>query len=185
MEFPGWLRFYDAAKPRADKHELWVTNGRINEVWQSGFDDRRKPYTAARGLAQLLFMNEQDAKARGIANGDTVRITNDTVYVRQRHVLWRGRRRPGLQQPAGQGAHQGGAGQLRRSGRARLRHARRRDQGRLQPERPSSQRGVPCGARPDDQQYRYKLPWARGAGGQADPVGEAAHGPSLKPRGLA
>ncbi len=36
--------FYDRIKPQDD--ELWVTNGRINEVWQSAFDDIRKPYIA-------------------------------------------------------------------------------------------------------------------------------------------
>ena len=79
--FPGWSEFYAAARPRADKGELWITNGRVNEVWQSGFDDRRKPYTAARGAPPLLFMHPNDAAARGIANGDRVRVTNDAVYV--------------------------------------------------------------------------------------------------------
>jgi arsenite oxidase large subunit len=80
-DFPGWREFYEAARPRPEKNELWITNGRINEVWQSGFDDLRKPYTAGRGLPQLLFMNPRDAEARGIGNGDRVRVVNDTVYV--------------------------------------------------------------------------------------------------------
>ncbi|MBI3148412.1 MAG: molybdopterin-dependent oxidoreductase [Betaproteobacteria bacterium] len=79
--FPGWSEFYEAAKPRPEKNELWITNGRVNENWQSGFDDLRKPYTAARGLPQMLFMNPEDAAARGIASGDRVRVVNDTVYV--------------------------------------------------------------------------------------------------------
>ncbi|MBK7022897.1 MAG: hypothetical protein IPH41_05060 [Sulfuritalea sp.] len=41
--FPGWSEFYAAAQPRLEKQELWITNGRINEVWQSGFDDLRNP----------------------------------------------------------------------------------------------------------------------------------------------
>ena len=80
-DFPGWQEFYEAAQPRAEKQELWITNGRINEVWQTGFDDLRKPYTAARGLPQMLFIHPQDAADRGINNGDRVRVVNDTVYV--------------------------------------------------------------------------------------------------------
>jgi arsenite oxidase large subunit len=79
--FPGWSEFYAAAQPRLEKQELWITNGRINEVWQSGFDDLRKPYTAARGLPQILFINPEDARRRGIESGDRVRVSNDTVYV--------------------------------------------------------------------------------------------------------
>ena len=41
----------------------------------------RKPYTAARGLPQILFMNPEDARRRGIESGDRVRVSNDTVYV--------------------------------------------------------------------------------------------------------
>jgi len=80
-DFAGWREFYEAAQPRPEKQELWITNGRINEVWQSGFDDLRKPYTAARGLPQMLFIHPQDAAPRGIANGDRVRVVNDAVYV--------------------------------------------------------------------------------------------------------
>ncbi len=43
-KYAGWYQFFEAVKPRAEKGEIWVTNGRINESWQSGFDDRRKPH---------------------------------------------------------------------------------------------------------------------------------------------
>ena len=184
-EFPGWLQFYNAVKPRADKHELWVTNGRINEVWQSGFDDRRKPYTAARGVAQLLFMNEQDAKARGIANGDTVRITNDTVYVQQgmffgvaaddldfNSLLAKGHIK------VAQGSFEAVA-VLDPGMRAGVTKAGFNQSGH--------QANVVCHAVPDPMtnNYRYKLGRGRVERvGRADPAGETAHGPSLKPRGL-
>ena len=38
--------FYDRVTPQGD--ELWVTNGRINELWQSGYDDKRRPYIMQR-----------------------------------------------------------------------------------------------------------------------------------------
>ena len=80
-KFAGWIQFYEAIKPRADKGELWVTNGRINEIWQSGFDDLRKPYLSQRWPESWLFIHPVDAKARGIESGDYVEVHNDTVYV--------------------------------------------------------------------------------------------------------
>ncbi|MBM3557315.1 MAG: arsenite oxidase large subunit, partial [Alphaproteobacteria bacterium] len=80
-KFAGWIQYYEAIKPRADKGEIWVTNGRINESWQSGFDDLRKPYLMHRWPANFLIVNTNDAKARGIESGDWVEVHNDTVYV--------------------------------------------------------------------------------------------------------
>ncbi|MBM3554080.1 MAG: arsenate reductase (azurin) large subunit [Alphaproteobacteria bacterium] len=80
-KFAGWIQYYDAVKPRADKGEIWVTNGRINESWQSGFDDLRKPYLMHRWPANFLIVNTNDAKARGIESGDWVEVYNDSVYV--------------------------------------------------------------------------------------------------------
>lgn len=31
-DFPGWIDFYEAIKPRAEKGEIWVTSGRFNET---------------------------------------------------------------------------------------------------------------------------------------------------------
>jgi arsenite oxidase large subunit len=80
-DFPGWIQFYEAVKPRAEKGEIWVTNGRINETWQSGFDDLRKPYLAQRWPYPMLIVHPADAKNRGIESGDFVQVYNDTVYV--------------------------------------------------------------------------------------------------------
>ena len=71
--------FYDAVKPVGD--ELWVTNGRINEMWQSGFDDLRRPYIMQRWPHQFLEMHPDDARARGVESGDLVAIENDHVLV--------------------------------------------------------------------------------------------------------
>ncbi len=79
--FKGWSQFYKAALPRADKGELWVTNGRVNEMWQSGFDDLRKPYLAERWPFPAIVIHPKDAKARGIESGDWVEVVNDAVYV--------------------------------------------------------------------------------------------------------
>jgi len=71
--------FWEAVAPQGD--ELWVTNGRINELWQSNFDDFRRPYTMARWPYAFIEIHPEDAKARGIESGDMVAIENDRVPV--------------------------------------------------------------------------------------------------------
>ncbi len=77
----GWSDFYEAIKPRPDKGEIWITNGRVNETWQSGFDDLRKPYLAKRWPWPFIFIHPDDAAPHGIESGDLVEGFNDTVYV--------------------------------------------------------------------------------------------------------
>jgi arsenite oxidase large subunit len=75
-----WSDFYDYMQPRGD--ELWVTNGRINEIWQSGFDDQeRREYIRQRWPENFIEMNPVDAKARGIESGDRVKVWSDRVPV--------------------------------------------------------------------------------------------------------
>ncbi|MBI4273715.1 MAG: arsenate reductase (azurin) large subunit [Rhizobiales bacterium] len=80
-KFAGWIQFYDAVKPRKEKGEIWVTNGRINETWQSGFDDLRKPYLSQRWPFPFIIVHPKDAGPGGIESGDLVQVYNDTVYV--------------------------------------------------------------------------------------------------------
>jgi arsenite oxidase large subunit len=77
----SWSDFYDAIKPRAEKGEIWITNGRVNETWQSGFDDLRKPYLAKRWPWPHIVIHPDDAAPHGIESGDLVEGFNDTVYV--------------------------------------------------------------------------------------------------------
>ena len=72
--------FYENMRPRGD--ELWVTNGRLNEVWQSGFDDvERRPYITQRYPDQIVEMHPDDAKVRGIESGDTVTVWSHRVPI--------------------------------------------------------------------------------------------------------
>ncbi len=64
-------------QPEGD--ELWVINGRINEIWQSMYDDLRRPFIRQRYPANFLFINAVDARARGIESGDLVGVENDRV----------------------------------------------------------------------------------------------------------
>lgn len=184
-DFPGWSEFYAAARPRADKHELWITNGRVNEVWQSGFDDVRKPYTASRGLPQMLFMHPEDARARGIASGDRVRVSNDTVYVLA-----------GM--PLGVAADEMHFDSLLAAGHVRVTQGSFEAIAVLDPGmRPGvakagfNLRGghanAVCHAVPDPMtnNYRYKLGRGRVDRLETAPEKFDFNGPSLKPRGLA
>ena len=75
-----WSDFYEFMQPRDD--ELWVTNGRINELWESGFDDyERRPYTQQRWPLNYIEINPEDASKRGIESGDFVAIQSKRVPV--------------------------------------------------------------------------------------------------------
>lgn len=73
--------FYERIQPAPEKGELWVTNGRVNEVWQSAFDDIRKPYLRQRWPDTFVEIHPDDATIRGIESGDEVRIWNDDVVI--------------------------------------------------------------------------------------------------------
>ena len=75
-----WRLVDDLYRQFAPKEgELWVINGRINHIWQTMYDDLRKPYIRQRYPANFLFINADDAAPRGIESGDLVRVENDDV----------------------------------------------------------------------------------------------------------
>ncbi len=77
-----WSDFYDFMRPKDD--ELWISNGRINEIWQSGFDDvERRPYIQQRWPMNFMEIHPDDAKRRGIESGDLVMIESDRVPVQK------------------------------------------------------------------------------------------------------
>ncbi len=60
--------------------ELWHTNGRVNEIWQSGFDDvERRPYITQRWPENWVEIHPADAAKRGIESGDQVMLYSDRV----------------------------------------------------------------------------------------------------------
>ena len=72
--------FYDEIRPK--KGEYWVINGRINEIWQSGFDDvLRRPYITQRWPENFIEIHPDDARKLGVESGDYVMVTNDRVPV--------------------------------------------------------------------------------------------------------
>lgn len=78
-----WVLFQDYwefMEPVGD--ELWLTTGRINEFWQSGFDDQmRRPYIKQRWPDNWLEIHPDDAKKRGIESGDRVVVSSDRIPV--------------------------------------------------------------------------------------------------------
>lgn len=68
---------FEKFRPKDD--ELWVSNGRINHIWQSMFDDTRMPFVKQRYPSNFLMINPEDAKKRGIESGDLVSVENDQV----------------------------------------------------------------------------------------------------------
>ncbi len=71
--------FFDRIKPK--EGEFWVTNGRINEIWQSAYDDKRRPYIMQRWPEQWIEIHPEDATRLDIENGDRLRIENDDVLI--------------------------------------------------------------------------------------------------------
>ena len=71
--------FYQRITPRDG--EFWVTSGRVNEVWQTNFDDSRKEVIRSRWPEQWLEIHPSDAEPLGIESGDLVRVVNDDVLI--------------------------------------------------------------------------------------------------------
>lgn len=70
--------YWEWMSPKQD--ELWHTNGRINEIWQSGFDDvDRRAYIAQRWPENWTEIHPDDAAARGIESGDKILLYCDRV----------------------------------------------------------------------------------------------------------
>jgi arsenite oxidase large subunit len=73
--------FYERIKPDAEKGEFWLTTGRVNEIWQSGFDDVRKPYMKNRWPDTFVEIHPEDAAPYEIESGDEVRLFSDDILV--------------------------------------------------------------------------------------------------------
>ena len=77
--------YWEWMKPKDD--ELWCTSGRVNERWQSGFDDRRRPYIVQRWPENWVELHPDDAKARGIESGDYVMVYSGRVPSQKTTIL--------------------------------------------------------------------------------------------------
>ncbi len=73
--------FYERVTPSPERGEFWLTTGRINEVWQSAFDDIRKPYIKQRWPDTFVEIHPEDAVPLGIESGDLVRMWSDDILI--------------------------------------------------------------------------------------------------------
>ncbi len=77
--------YWEWLKPRED--EIWISSGRINERWQSGYDDRRRPYIVQRWPENWIEIHPTVAEARGIENGDYVQVYSDRIPVQRNTIV--------------------------------------------------------------------------------------------------
>ncbi|MDP6604970.1 MAG: molybdopterin dinucleotide binding domain-containing protein [Dehalococcoidia bacterium] len=59
--------------------EFWVLNGRVNHLWQSLYDDKRKPHLIQRFPATFIEISPADADRLGIISGDMVAVESERV----------------------------------------------------------------------------------------------------------
>ena len=72
-------------KPR--EGEIWISSGRINERWQSGYDDRRRPYIVQRWPENWIEIHPKVAEAQGIESGDYVQVYSDRIPVQTETIV--------------------------------------------------------------------------------------------------
>jgi len=88
-----WALPYEppAESPDAD-YDLWLATGRVLEHWHSGSMTMRVPELYKAFPSAVVFMNPDDAKARGLKRGDEVKVISRRGEMRSR-VETRGRNR--------------------------------------------------------------------------------------------
>jgi arsenite oxidase large subunit len=59
------------------KYKFWINNGRVNEVWQTGYHDKYNAFVRERWPMAFLEINPGDAQSLGIGSGDVVEVYND------------------------------------------------------------------------------------------------------------
>ncbi len=88
-----WALPYEppAESPDAD-YDMWLVTGRVLEHWHSGSMTMRIPELYKAVPAACVYMNPDDARARGLKRGDEVRVVSRRGEMRSR-VETRGRNR--------------------------------------------------------------------------------------------
>lgn len=71
---PGLIK--QVAEQKA-KYRFYIIQGRLNEVWQTGYHNKFEPHAKERYPMAVLEMNPQDAAELRVAAGDIVELFND------------------------------------------------------------------------------------------------------------
>ncbi len=79
--------YWEWLKPREEDDEIWITSGRINERWQSGYDDRRRPYIVQRWPENWIEIHPDFAEKHGIESGDYVQVYSDRIPVQKDTIV--------------------------------------------------------------------------------------------------
>ncbi|MGI9255077.1 MAG: molybdopterin-dependent oxidoreductase, partial [Thermomicrobiales bacterium] len=89
----GWdtaEAMWDTLKPDVAAGEFWLTNGRIEDIWQTMYTDLRKPQVMARWPSNIVEINPDDAGKLGVANGDMVSLSSDRIATAKPDVFDKG-----------------------------------------------------------------------------------------------
>ncbi|MBL8642427.1 MAG: periplasmic nitrate reductase subunit alpha, partial [Rhodospirillaceae bacterium] len=88
-----WALPYEPPPEMPDaEYDLWLNTGRVLEHWHSGSMTMRVPELYKAFPAAVVFMNPDDAKARGFKRGDEVKVISRRGEMRSR-IETRGRNR--------------------------------------------------------------------------------------------
>jgi arsenite oxidase large subunit len=72
-----WPGLPETVMAQKRKRRFWINNGRVNEVWQTGYHDRHDPKLRGRHPMSLIELNPDDARSLGVTAGDIVEVYND------------------------------------------------------------------------------------------------------------
>lgn len=72
-----WPGLPETVAAQKRKRRFWINNGRINEVWQTGYHERHDPRARARHPMSLIELHPDDARSLGVSAGDIVEVYND------------------------------------------------------------------------------------------------------------
>jgi arsenite oxidase large subunit len=78
----GWdtaEAIWEQLKPDTAAGEFWLTNGRIEEIWQTMYTDLRKPEVFGRWPSNIVEINPDDAEALDIISGDLISLSSDRI----------------------------------------------------------------------------------------------------------
>jgi nitrate reductase NapA len=87
------LPYAEAAESPDKEFDLWLCTGRVLEHWHSGSMTRRVPELHKAVPNAVCFMHPNDAKNRGLRNGDVVKVASRRGEISLR-LDTRGRNRP-------------------------------------------------------------------------------------------
>lgn len=76
--FPSaWNGFLERADQQRRKHKFWINNGRLNEIWQTAYNNQYDPFITQQYPMAVLQLNPADMETLGVSATDVVEIYND------------------------------------------------------------------------------------------------------------